>query len=626
MNRIKLLIASGPIVASLTLLVILVVISTQPGDAAARRLDLTLRQATELAPRIVSLSSGVVAGGALADPARVLEELDAALADRLEIANEAFGTLHPEYPEPGTRARTAVSGWFDAIDLQAGETPTPEALRAGFAAVNATAAVFRARTGAVRDAHERWQSLDRFVDSESRGLVGDLRARGADAEADRIFGAAQQLRDRLAGTIAVRPGEADQLVAAMAEGITLSNPDEAERLRGLVTAMRDLRPARGALLNAQAALADSPLPRLLADLREQVGADLVHRLSTIGDARVLLNVYTALLLLVLVYFGLRLRGSYAELNRSHEVLELRVQERTRDLVRANEDLKESQVQLVQAEKMSSLGQLVAGVMHEINTPLMYVRSNVDTCADNITALTGEFAPAVALAGALRRGETDKATLTRHLGQMKRGIDPNEIDLSLDEITQLTVDTQEGLEQISELVQSLKDFSRLDRADEDWFDVRDGLERTLTITRNLLKYGVDVVKDFEEVPRIRCAPSRLNQVFINMVTNAVQAMDGKGRLELATRNLGDAVQITISDTGCGIPPEHLQKITDPFFTTKPVGEGTGLGMSIVRQIIDEHEGRLDIDSEVGVGTLMTVTLPLERTRSVTPETIREEEAA
>lgn len=626
MNRIKLLLAVGPLLASLAMLAILLAISTQPGDAAARRLDLTLRQASELAPRIVSMNADASAGAGLADVAAVIAELDAALAERLQLANESFGALHPENPAPGTRTRRLVTSWFDAIDAGSGERPTVESLRARFAAVNATAAVFRTRTEALRAAHARWQRLDRFVDSESRGLVGELRARGAGSEADSIFGAAQQLRERLAGAIAVRPAEAEQLVTAMAQSVSLANPEEASRLRGLVGAMRDLRPARGALRDAEEALADSPLPRLLTELREQVAADLDHRLSTIGDARVLLNVYTALLLLVLVYFGLRLRGSYAELGRSHEQLEVRVQERTRDLVQANEDLKESQVQLVQAEKMSSLGQLVAGVMHEINTPLMYVRSNVDTCADNITTLAGEFAPAVALASALRRGETDKAMLQRHLGAMKKGIDPEEVDLSLEEIAQLTLDTQEGLEQISELVQSLKDFSRLDRADEDRFDVREGLEKTLTITRNLLKYGVEVVRDFEEVPRIRCAPSRLNQVFINMVTNAVQAMDGKGRLELATRDLGDAVQVTITDSGCGISPEHLSKITDPFFTTKPVGEGTGLGMSIVRQIIDEHDGRLDVESEVGVGTVMTVTLPLERTPRDAPEDMPAEEAA
>ncbi|MEE4298110.1 MAG: ATP-binding protein [Pseudomonadales bacterium] len=626
MSRIKLLLAALPIVGSLLTLAMLLAISTQPGDAAARRLDLALRQANELAPRIVSLNAESLAGAGLTDLAAAITELDGAFAERLDLANEAFATLYPENPAAGTQARQLVSRWFDAIDIGAGDAASAEALRSDFAAVNATAAVFRTRTDAVRRAHARWQRLDRFVESESRGLVGDLRSRGADDEADRIFGAVQQLRERLSRTIAVRPAEADQIVSAMAQSVVLADPDEASRLRGLVAAMRDLRPSRGALRDAEEALADSPLPGLLTGLREQVAAGLLQRSSTIGDARVLLNVYTASLLLVLVYFGLRLRGSYAELGRSYEQLEVRVEERTRDLVRANEELKESQVQLVQAEKMSSLGQLVAGVMHEINTPLMYVRSNVDTCADNITALAEGFSPAVELASALRQGRTDKATLQQHLLAMKKGIDPEEIDLSLEEITQLTIDTQEGLEQISELVQSLKDFSRLDRADEDRFDVREGLEKTLTITRNLLKYGVEVVKDFGDVPRILCAPSRLNQVFINMVTNAVQAMDGEGRLELATRDLGDAVQVVISDTGCGIPPEHLSKITDPFFTTKPVGEGTGLGMSIVRQIIDEHGGELDIASEVGVGTVMTVTLPVERAPRDSAEDFPAEEAA
>ena len=156
------------------------------------------------------------------------------------------------------------------------------------------------------------------------------------------------------------------------------------------------------------------------------------------------------------------------------------------------------------------------------------------------------------------------------------------------------------------------FRSLDRADEDWFDVREGLERTLTITKNMLRYGIEVSKQFGDVPKIRCAPSRLNQVFINLVTNAVQAMDGEGRLELATRDLGDEIEISVSDTGCGIPEENVARIMDPFFTTKPVGQGTGLGLSIVRSIVEEeHGGRLHVSSVVDVGTTFTVTLPLRK---------------
>jgi signal transduction histidine kinase len=152
---------------------------------------------------------------------------------------------------------------------------------------------------------------------------------------------------------------------------------------------------------------------------------------------------------------------------------------------------------------------------------------------------------------------------------------------------------------------------LDRAAEDRFNVVDGLEKTLVITRNLWKYGIELEKDFDEVPDIFCSPSRLNQVFINLITNAVQAMDGKGTLKLGASSREDWVEITLEDTGCGIPEENLNKIMDPFFTTKPVGKGTGLGLSIVHQIVEEHEGQLLVDSKEGVGTRFTLGFPVRR---------------
>jgi signal transduction histidine kinase len=606
MYNFRLVAAIAPITVALALLGLLLLVSTQPGDAAARRLDIALRQASELAPRISSLSSGVLSGSAQVDPVGALEQLETALDRRLEVAIDAFEELNPRDLDALQRGRAIAQALFDAIEVEDEEQADR---RAQFADVSADAEMFATRAEGVRVTFERWRELDREVVADSRALVADLRARGENATADLIFGTTEQLRDRLSGPTPASVVEIGEIIDAL-RGTSVSEVDRS-RFDILISRMRDLGPARRSLVGAVEALGAHPLPSRVAQLRDDVAGDLVARLSTIGDARTLLNIYTALLLAVLVYFAIRLRGSYAELNRSYEVLEVRVQERTKDLVKANEDLKESQVQLVQAEKMSSLGQLVAGIMHEINTPLMYVRSNVETTADSTTRLGEDVAPAIALATELREQTPDRDAVNQKLSAIRRNLDPAEVDISLEEIATLSADTLEGLDQISELVQSLKDFSRLDRADEDWFDVREGLDRTLTITRNLLKYGIEVVKNFEEVPQIRCAPSRLNQVFINLVTNAVQAMDGKGRLELATRHLGDEVEVSITDTGCGIPEEHLAKIMDPFFTTKPVGEGTGLGMSIVRTIVEEHGGRLDVSSVVGVGTTMTVTLPLKK---------------
>ena len=278
------------------------------------------------------------------------------------------------------------------------------------------------------------------------------------------------------------------------------------------------------------------------------------------------------------------------------------------------DLTESQVQLVQAEKMSSLGQLVAGVMHEINTPLLYVLNNTSMTAEAITEMETYLDATLPLVEA--ESELDRQRALKHLENKRHLLDPEIITENAQEISELSTDSVEGLHQISELVQSLKDFSRLDRAAEDRFNVVDGIEKTLVITKNLWKYGIEIDKDFKDVPDIFCSPSRLNQVFINLITNAVQAMDGKGKLAISTSSRGDWVEITMQDTGCGIPEENLTKIMDPFFTTKPVGKGTGLGLSIVHQIIEEHEGQLLVDSKVGAGTRFTLGFPVRRSGSAT----------
>jgi two-component system, NtrC family, sensor kinase len=259
--------------------------------------------------------------------------------------------------------------------------------------------------------------------------------------------------------------------------------------------------------------------------------------------------------------------------------------------------------------MSSLGRFVAGVMHEINTPLLYVLNNQTTTAATIAELQGLIASAGRVSTVLKNAEASVAELDQALAALRDEVDADTAAELIEEVEVLTRDNQDGLQQISELVQSLKDFSRLDRAAEDSFDIREGIEKTLTITHNLWKYGVEVVREFDDIPDILCSPSKINQVCVNLITNAVQAMGGTGTLTLRTRQVGDWVELDVEDTGCGIPPENLSKIMDPFFTTKPVGQGTGLGMSIVQKIVDDHGGRIDVRSKVGVGTRFTVRLPL-----------------
>jgi signal transduction histidine kinase len=314
----------------------------------------------------------------------------------------------------------------------------------------------------------------------------------------------------------------------------------------------------------------------------------------------------------------RLQGSYRELNKSNRDLESinnsleeRVTERTQELSTAYDDLKESQVQLVQAEKMSSLGELVAGISHEINTPLWYLISN-STVLQERWETVGEFCDiAEDMIDGVKSQENVKERLTRGLGKMQRILNDGLRD-DIDEARDLIQDSIEGLEELTELAQSLKDFSRLDRSRFGDFNVNDGLDKTLLIAKNRLKNKINVHKYYGDVPAIHCSPSQVNQVFLNLLTNAADAIEESGEIVIRTVSEDDKVRISFADTGCGISDEVLSKIRDPFFTTKEVGKGTGLGLSIVDQIVGSHGGELLIESEQGKGTTMTVVLPIVAT--------------
>jgi signal transduction histidine kinase len=343
--------------------------------------------------------------------------------------------------------------------------------------------------------------------------------------------------------------------------------------------------------------------------------------SSAESARTMLSIYAVVMLLSVGVIGFRLSGSYRELNRANEELgvlneslEQRVHERTEDLSSALSELKESQVQLVQAEKMSSLGQLVAGISHEINTPLLYLANNASLIEERIEALR-EYVHRSSEALSLNPADfTDRAEyqsrLIQGLKRLKLLLRELELEASVEEIVDLNRDSIEGLADLTEMAQSLKDFSRLDRAPIDSFDVNAGLDKTLNIARNIVKHKAEVRKFYGEIPKIECSPSKINQVFLNLITNAAQAIEEQGEIVISTKRKGDAqVVISISDTGCGIPEENLARIRDPFFTTKEVGTGTGLGLSIVDEIVRSHGGELLVDSRVGQGSTFTVVLPI-----------------
>ncbi|MBI5901290.1 MAG: PAS domain-containing protein [Rhodocyclales bacterium] len=277
------------------------------------------------------------------------------------------------------------------------------------------------------------------------------------------------------------------------------------------------------------------------------------------------------------------------------------------------DLKQAQQQLVQSEKLASIGQLAAGVAHEINNPIGFVQSNLGSLEryfEHILKLLEGYLEGEVLLGEAFRGHPDGAALIARLKQLKQDA---ELDYLKDDIPELLKESRDGIVRVKKIVADLKDFSRVDTRNEwEWADLRTGLNSTLNVVNNEIKYRADVVKDYGELPNIRCLPSQLNQVFMNLLVNAAQATpEGKhGTITLRCGTQADGVWVEIADTGAGIPEENLQRIFDPFFTTKPIGKGTGLGLSLSYGIIQKHGGKIEVNSELGVGTRFRISLPIE----------------
>lgn len=280
-----------------------------------------------------------------------------------------------------------------------------------------------------------------------------------------------------------------------------------------------------------------------------------------------------------------------------------------ELDRAHAELKNSTAQLVQAEKMASIGQMVAGVAHEINTPLAYVRSSVEIVKDEMPDIERLVAAYRELGNMLVAG-ADEEALGKQFELVSALAQEFERTHSLSEATTLLTRAVHGIDQIRELVMNLKNFSRMDREKITDYDLNQGLDNVLLLATPVLKKRIKVVRDYGEIPAIVCSPSQINQVFLNVISNAAQAIEGEnGVITIQTRAKADGAVVTIQDNGKGIPKEVLPRIFDPFFTTKKVGEGTGLGLSISHKIVEEHGGSIAIDSVVGGGATVTVTLPI-----------------
>ena len=357
-----------------------------------------------------------------------------------------------------------------------------------------------------------------------------------------------------------------------------------------------------------------------ADLLAQTLArDVEAALDDKDRWRAYLFAYAIALLVGVGYLASRVRATQAQLRQANELLEGRVAERTRELEKTLAQLRESVAQLVQSEKMSSLGQLVAGVAHEINTPLAYVKNSVDTVRIRMPELRDAITLSARLLELLRHEAADADQLRSTFDQLDARLDQLREHQVLEDLGSLSGDGLHGIEQISELVANLRSFSRLDRSRIASFNVNDGVNAALLIAKPHLR-RVEVEKVLGEVRSITCSPSQVNQVLLNIITNAAQSIDKpRGLVRVATRGDGPGhVAIEIADNGRGIAPENRARIFDPFYTTKAPGQGTGLGLSIAYKIVAQHGGRIDVLSEVGVGSTFIVSLPIQPSAEVTKE--------
>ncbi|NER80365.1 MAG: two-component sensor histidine kinase, partial [Leptolyngbya sp. SIO1D8] len=282
-------------------------------------------------------------------------------------------------------------------------------------------------------------------------------------------------------------------------------------------------------------------------------------------------------------------------------LEVKVEERTQALTNTLNQLQETQSQLIQTEKMAGLGQMVAGIAHEINNPINFIYGNIGPLTEYVQDLME----------LLETYQAEYHQPSEAVVNVQAEID---LEFITTDITRLLSSMKTGTQRVREIVVSLRNYSRLDEAAIKVVDVHEGIDSTLLILNHRLKRGIEVSKDYGALPKIPCSPAQLNQVYTNIIANAIDAMfeadANPKQLAIRTRLLPlDRIQIGIKDNGGGIPEKIRHKIFDPFFTTKGVGEGTGIGLGICYRIIQQHQGQLEVFSEVGKGTEFLITLPI-----------------
>ena len=417
--------------------------------------------------------------------------------------------------------------------------------------------------------------LSRIVASAYQDLAPGAPSRGMDAALAELRDAASSLREPLRSKV--------QQVGEAADALAKQRVSEQQ------------------ILDTLSSLTSGPRLDTLTTLFNR---EIEAKLTDSDRFRVYLIAYAGALLILIAWLGSKIRAANLGLER-------RVEERTHELSEALAHLKESESQLIQSEKMSSLGQMVAGVAHEINTPLAYVKNSLGTVSDRLGDLSGAVDHCERLLGLLQAGKNaDPGELSRQFARAASAIGQLKASRTTEELAELVKDGLHGTGQMADIVGNLKDFSRLDRSKVTSFNLNEGLDSTLKLAKHMLK-SVKVDRHLGDIPPVLCSPSQVNQVFLNLVTNAVQAMEGgQGTITLTTRSEDGGVAVEVDDTGKGIAEDVLPKIFDPFFSTKEVGKGTGLGLAVSYKIVQQHGGRIDVASTPGVGTRFTVWFPFK----------------
>lgn len=345
-------------------------------------------------------------------------------------------------------------------------------------------------------------------------------------------------------------------------------------------------------LKANSETADIPvifLTALSADINEEQGLEL-------GAVDYIYKPCNLSILLARVKTQLELKKSRDWLKNQNAYLEAEIERR-------QQENKLVHMQLLQSEKLAAIGQLAAGIAHEINNPIGFVSSNMTTLGDYMADLF-EMMDACAVLVDSDAIPTDTLERLRTLKKQK------DLDFLRLDIPQLITESREGLARVKRIIQDLKSFSHVDENTWEWSDLHHNLDSTLNIIRNELKYHCSVHKHYADLPQIYCLPSQLSQVFMNLLINAAHAIKVKGNIDIRTGQIGEEVWVEITDSGEGIPTDKLNRIFEPFFTTKPVGKGTGLGLSISQNIVKKHQGRIEVQSQMGEGTTFRVILPIQ----------------